>query len=78
MSLSFDHTHVDTDVFDEQRVKNIIYDLFFICPRCGMVFHKNSKHNCGKCCSFCITDEEKQQIENRKQDMRKQLEELYR
>lgn len=60
----------------EEIIRAYINNKLFICPRCGMVFSRNSKHNFGDCCSFCATDEDKHKNEEKKERMRQQLKEL--
>lgn len=55
---------------------NAINKTLFICPRCGMVFGRLSKHNYGICCSFCATDKDLRKIQEHKEQVRKQLQEL--
>lgn len=60
----------------ERIATNAINKTLFICPRCGMVFGRNSKHNYGICCSFCATDEDLRKIQEHKEHVRKQMQEL--
>lgn len=60
----------------QEIIRAYIAENFFLCPRCGMVFLKNSKHNYGICCSFCATDEDLRKIKEHKEQIRKQMNEL--
>jgi uncharacterized C2H2 Zn-finger protein len=65
-----------TKIEAEEIAKNKINETFFICPRCGRVFGRFSKHNYGVCCSYCVTDEDLRKIKENKEQMRKQMQEL--
>ena len=60
----------------ESIAKGVLNSIFFICPRCGMVFERKSKHNYGYCCSFCATDDDREEIEERARLTREQMKEL--
>ena len=60
----------------ERIATNYINSILFICPRCGMVFGRHSKHNYGICCSFCATDEDLRKLQEHKEQVRRQMHEL--
>lgn len=60
----------------EEIIRSYINNKLFICPRCGMVFSRNSRHNFGDCCSFCAKDEDLRKIQENKEHVRTQMQEL--
>ena len=68
---------VDAERISERIVREHEQSTFFICPKCGMVFSRRSRHNFGTFCSFCATEDEIKLIEKKKEDMLRALDECY-
>ena len=60
----------------ESVAENVLDSNLFVCPRCGMVFARKSKHNYGYYCSFCATDSDKREMKEKARLVKEQMNEL--
>ena len=56
-------------------VKDLLYDEFWICPRCGGVYSRKVM-NGRYVCKHCWTEEDQIALDAKKEDVRKQLQEM--
>lgn len=56
-------------------VREMINDKLWICPRCGLVYAR-SKMNGATCCRFCWTEEDQIALDAKKEEWKKQLQEI--
>lgn len=58
-----------------QSIESYFYKKFWICPRCGLVYARAHMDKAA-CCKFCWTKEDQIALEAKKEDVRKQLQEI--
>lgn len=56
---------------------DLFRSMFFVCPRCGVIYDRKIGKYGGLCCNHCVTPEDLDNIANTKENIAQQIKELY-